>query len=539
MPYSSTSDVPTYVPAARRKRWLEVFNSAYDRAKKDGKSDKDAEASAFAQANAVAGPNAKVLVSSTGKAEKHNHVDVGYEKDSTRPGQTCSGCAHFEPPASCEGVVDPIAPTGWCLRYEAKEEKAMEAKFRKFIPFCKVDASKREVWGIVTAEVPDKEDEVCDYARSKPYYEALIAEMAKATENENFMPLRQMHSTDLPVAGKGIGYEFRDADREVFFGFKVTDDKAWKNVEERVYTGFSHGGFKVGEMEPDPVFKGCYRYVANPAEVSLVDNPCLGVAHFTYVSKTGEVTMRKNRSVEDPASARELRKQLAELSARVEQLAKAGTAAAKGDKEKTKRVAGEDLPASAFLLVGDKEKTETWHLPVKFSSDAKTKRHIRNALARIDQVRGISDAAREAARKKLHGLAEQHGVDVADEKKKLAAVRGWLRKAVRARVNRLQRKVVDIGPVLTFVDDDLGRVAKGMFEVSRLAQVVDGLASLCHGVCWEQEWEGDLDSPLPGMLGDNVGALLDTLVALVAEETCELRDEVAEHLEALAAGTTR
>ena len=40
---------------------------------------------------------------------------------------------------------------------------------------------------------------------------------------------------------------------------------------------------------------------------------------------------------------------------------------------KTKRVAGEDLPASAFLIVGDSQDTSTWKLPVKFSDDAKTK----------------------------------------------------------------------------------------------------------------------------------------------------------------------
>lgn len=59
MPYSSASDAPSYVPKAKRKQWIAVWNSAYDRAKKDGKSDKEAESSAFAQANGVAGPNAK------------------------------------------------------------------------------------------------------------------------------------------------------------------------------------------------------------------------------------------------------------------------------------------------------------------------------------------------------------------------------------------------------------------------------------------------------------------------------------------------
>jgi hypothetical protein len=56
-PYSSASDAPDYVRQSKRKQWVAVWNSAYERAKKDGKSDKEAESSAFAQANGVAGPN--------------------------------------------------------------------------------------------------------------------------------------------------------------------------------------------------------------------------------------------------------------------------------------------------------------------------------------------------------------------------------------------------------------------------------------------------------------------------------------------------
>src|SRR5271170_700348 len=170
----------------------------------------------------------------------------------------------------------------------------------KFIPFAKVEEATRQVWGIVTAELPDKDREVCDYAKSKPYYQALIDEMSKAAKvnpsgGDNFFPLRQMHSITLPVAGKCIGFDFRDADKEIFMGFKVVDDDAWKKVQENVYTGFSQGGQIVGDLEPDPIFKGCMRYVANPAEASLVDNPCLAAAHFAYVKADGSVELRKFR----------------------------------------------------------------------------------------------------------------------------------------------------------------------------------------------------------------------------------------------------
>src|SRR5437763_878797 len=144
--------------------------------------------------------------------------------------------------------------------------------------------------------------EVCDYAKSKPFYEALIAEMGKATDGENIMPLREMHQ--LSAVGKGIGFNFDDVDKEIEMTFKVVDDDAWKKVEERVYTGFSQGGRKVGAQIPDPVYKNCMRYVANPSEVSLVDNPCLPTAHFAYVKTDGSVEMRKFLKTEIPSDPR-------------------------------------------------------------------------------------------------------------------------------------------------------------------------------------------------------------------------------------------
>ena len=37
-----------------------------------------------------------------------------------------------------------------------------------FVPITKIDASKRLVYGVVTAEAPDVAGEVCDYASTKP-----------------------------------------------------------------------------------------------------------------------------------------------------------------------------------------------------------------------------------------------------------------------------------------------------------------------------------------------------------------------------------
>ena len=58
MPYTMERDqlpanVKKIADKKLRDQWVHVFNSAYAKAKKAGKSDKDAEAAAFAQANGV------------------------------------------------------------------------------------------------------------------------------------------------------------------------------------------------------------------------------------------------------------------------------------------------------------------------------------------------------------------------------------------------------------------------------------------------------------------------------------------------------
>lgn len=453
MPYASVSEVPDYVPKAKKKQWLEVWNSEYKQQQGKGKTKEESEQIAYAAANAVAGPNAK---------------------------------------------------------------EAVMKSFSKFIPFAKVDVARREVWGIVTAEIPDKDNEVCDYAGSKPFYQAVIDEMSKATDGANYFPLRYMHQ--LEAVGKCIGFDFRDADREIFMGFKVVDDEAWNKVLEKVLTGFSHGG-KIVEIKPDPVFEGCKRYIADPSEISLVDNPCLANAHFAMVKLDGTVELCKfARTLPPVVGAGRLEALEAEIILiKCQMMGKA----------KTKRVDGEDLPVSAFLIVLDPEKTATWKLPVKFSTDAKTKSHLRNALALFNQLKGVPQAKKDAAWKELLALCEKHGIDVADEKKKLAAVFSWLRKLTRTHVNQLSRTVAggNVGLVLATVDDQLGQLSKGLYEVSRLSQVIQDLAFLVYNVAGESEWEGD-ESPLPGLLADNVDSILDTLLRMVEEESEEMRADL-------------
>lgn len=60
MPFRSISELPAFVkkmPAKKQRQWMAVFNSAFAKATREGKSTKDAESSSFAQANGVVKKN--------------------------------------------------------------------------------------------------------------------------------------------------------------------------------------------------------------------------------------------------------------------------------------------------------------------------------------------------------------------------------------------------------------------------------------------------------------------------------------------------
>jgi HK97 family phage prohead protease len=81
----------------------------------------------------------------------------------------------------------------------------------------------------------------------------------------------------------------------------------------------------------------------------------------------------------------------------------------------TKSVDGENLTADDFLIVGDPSKTDTWHLPWKFSTEEKTVSHLRDALSRFNQVEGVSDEVKKAAWDKLVKLCKEHQIDVSTD----------------------------------------------------------------------------------------------------------------------------
>ena len=150
------------------------------------------------------------------------------------------------------------------------------------IPITKVDAAKRLVYGVATAEVEDRAGEICDYASTKPMYEKWSEAISASSGGKSFGNLRAMHGQ--VAAGKVTAIGFNDDARQIEICAKVVDDAEWAKVEEGVYTGFSQGGVYARRWTDEA---GAKRYTADPHEISLVDLPCLAEARFEMVKADG------------------------------------------------------------------------------------------------------------------------------------------------------------------------------------------------------------------------------------------------------------
>ena len=160
-------------------------------------------------------------------------------------------------------------------------------KIQLFAALTKVDELKREVWGLATAEVVDKDGEIFDYASSKPYFQDWSDEISNATSGRSLGNVREMHQSS--AVGKLVDLEFDDEQKTVAVGARIVDDAAWQKCVEGVYTGFSIGGRYVN-LWPDGEFM---RFTAQPVEISVVDNPAVPNAHFTAIKVDGTEEVRK------------------------------------------------------------------------------------------------------------------------------------------------------------------------------------------------------------------------------------------------------
>lgn len=468
---------------------------------------------------------------------------------------------------------------------------------KKFIPLVKAEEQPdgtMKVYGIVTAERPDRDGEVCHYASTAPYYRAMAEEFKRATSivgvDPSIAPLRYMHGLD--AVGKGTQMDFNDTEKTIMMGFDVVDPAAINKVKKGVLTGFSHGGQYVKtwiQKNPEDGKEYTY-YTAKVGEISLVDSPCLETARFEYVKADGSKEVRKFSH--EPAGASSSPDEKTTLStADVMRVASATAAILKAGKEededeedeegedanktgaagegndspthqpgktpvvvnqtagdadrqpgkaasgeelgkgKTKRVGDKDLTAENFAYVGDPDKTATWKFPIH---DAP---HVRNALARWAQAKGIPDGEKASVRAKIEAAAKKFNIEVGDTSEKIKAAYFFMASTaipenIRENVFKTVLVMADAEgqPKAETYARDVVRacnaaapeaLSKSMWDVKTIADVLMTLCYTTRGLKEEAEWEGD-DSAVPADLAALLERLVEIFVALVGEETAEL-----------------
>ncbi|HLZ94925.1 MAG TPA: DUF6582 domain-containing protein [Candidatus Dormibacteraeota bacterium] len=86
----------------------------------------------------------------------------------------------------------------------------------------------------------------------------------------------------------------------------------------------------------------------------------------------------------------------------------------------SKRAHGQRIPRRTRGLSTRQENRmsrETFAFPKKRKEPLNDARHVRNAVARFDQVEGVSDAERDAAWRRIRAAARKYGVHI--------EARGW------------------------------------------------------------------------------------------------------------------
>lgn len=178
------------------------------------------------------------------------------------------------------------------------------SKFNMFFRLTKFDSIEGIFEAIATAEVEDKTGETCHYETTKPYYEKWSSEIEKASNGKSLGNIRAMHGNI--AAGKVTALTFDDVQKVIRITGKIVDKAEKEKMAEGVYTGVSQGGDYVNKWKEN----GINYYTADPCEISLVDNPCLGIATFEYTKADGTTEMRKLNSIPDRKEIGKLLKQV-------------------------------------------------------------------------------------------------------------------------------------------------------------------------------------------------------------------------------------
>ena len=373
-----------------------------------------------------------------------------------------------------------------------------------FIPITKVDAAKRLVYGTLTEEVPDKAGEIFDYATGKDAFIKWSGDIEKSTDGKSKGNLRAMH--DNIAAGKFTDLIFDDDAKRIDGVAKVVDDNEWKKVLEGVYTGFSiGGGYAKRWTDPDnPKLK---RYTPTLSEVSLVDNPCVSTATFEFIKEDGSTELRKFTAKQEDTMTK-ITDTTTNPGAADETIEKAADTATQD--EPAEPVEKADRPQDKGGVVqGFQARDGSFHLKkadaLKRNSEMDASEVAAPALEALQKLTDAVAKTEEASAEAGEVVAKADGDEAAD-----------------APASEQEAKPIEKADAPTEETPAVApEVKKGMYGVSRFAELLQSIQSLQADTQWEAEWEGD-DSALPAKLKAWLAEGGKLLVQMTREETAEL-----------------
>lgn len=372
-----------------------------------------------------------------------------------------------------------------------------------FAQLTKVDEARREVWGRLVHETPDRSDEIFDYESSKPHFKAWSDSFAEATDGKSLGNLRAMHGK--VAAGKLVSIDFNDAEKAIDIGAKVVDDNEWQKVLEGCYTGFSIGGSYVGERKAEKVGdRDVKRYTAKPIEASIVDIPCVPTAKFFDIVKADGATMQKEfRAPEEPPKepAPAVEPEPIDVKGTPDEITEFGKLLNDSGLSMAEAIAavraelGKREETALLETVEEMEKRE-------FSAEERKKAAKEGAALPdgsfpIKTVSDLHNAIRAIGRAKDKAKAKAHIIARA---KALGATKdlpeGW-------------QKIAS------------GELKKGMESIGPFAQALEQLSYVCQSAQWDLDAEGD-DSPIPMQLRNWLGDGIDLFKDMSDEESSEM-----------------
>ncbi len=373
-----------------------------------------------------------------------------------------------------------------------------------YAAITKVDAEQRMVYGYASTEALDSDGERV----MKSAMEEALPEYAK------FSNIREMHKNSAVGVAKDITVD----DKGVYIAAKVVDDAAWEKVREGVYKGFSIGGRTLAK-DGNVITK------IKLSEISLVDRPANPEAVFD-VWKAADTQPSAEEQLIDEFS--ELIKSGAATLPEVIAALKDGTLGKRQFSDKERKDAadkGEAMPDGSFPIKTAKDLENAIRSYGRSSDKAAAKAHIiqrAKALKLTDEL-----------------PADWEGSTKKDEPKKMAktvtCADGVARSFTLANVDAAQ--LVTVGATLakcadakafaelvelaggTVVEDE--PMAKGMYTVSTLAEIIGELAAVASSAAAEAQSEGD-DSPIPDRLKSALKVLGSILEDMAGEEVDEL-----------------